>query len=452
MANLCVASHRAAALVPQSSIVQWAIDQLTLDPGNPRRHSKKQIRQLAESIKAFGFNVPILIDRSGKIIAGHGRVLAARALGITEVPTLCLDHLSSAQARAFMIADNRLTEIATWDNPLLAQQLKDLSLLDLDFSLEVTGFDLREIDLRIASLEDTPDRADDPADVVPEVPASPPVSKPDDLWRLDRHRVLCGNALDPEAFTALMGEERAAMVFTDPPDDLPIDGDAGGLGSDHHHPGPITSGEMDRAEFTAFLSQAFQNLAAFSLDGALHFIRVNWRDIGELLTAGRGTYGEPKDLCVWVRHDVSTGSLYRGQHELVFVFQHGRNRHRNTIRLGRNRGDVWHYPGTSSLVRRDEHGNLPALHPGVQPVAMVADAILDCSARGDIVLDAFLGSGTSVIAAERTGRRCCALELDPGYVDTAIRRWQTRTGGKAHHAASSRSFDDLAVEAEAANA
>jgi hypothetical protein len=279
MEDLYIARADPTSLLPRISVVFRAIDELTLDPANPRRHSKKQIRRIAQSIKVFGFNVSILIDRSGRIIAGHARFLAARELGMTEVPTVCLDHLTPAQVRAFMIADNRLGEIASWDNRLLAQQLKDLSLLGLDFSLEVTGFELGEIDLRIASLEDTSDRANDPADVVPEVPPSPPVSKPGDLWLLDGHRVLCASALDSEAFTALMVEERAAMVFTNP----------SSLGSVHHRPFPMTLEETDRAEFTALLSRVFQNLVAFSADGALHFICMNWRRLDELLAAGRDT-------------------------------------------------------------------------------------------------------------------------------------------------------------------
>jgi DNA modification methylase len=437
------------------SVAYRRIEELKPDPTNPRLHSKKQIRQIANSIAAFGFNVPILIDREGKVRAGHGRLLACGELGITEVPTLCLDHLSPGQARAFMIADNRLTEIGAWDERLLAQQLKDLSLLSLDFNIEVTGFETAEIDLRIASLEDKPERDDDPADMVPEVPAAPPLSKIGDIWVLGRHRVLCGNALDPAAFAALMVEEHASMVFTDPPYNVPIEGHASGLGAIHHRPFPMASGEMDRPEFTAFLGEAFRNLAAFSLDGSLHYLFMDWRHIEELLAAGRGVYGELKNLCVWVKDNAGMGSFYRSQHELVAVFKHGRQGHRNNVQLGqfgRNRTNVWHYPGANSFARCSEEGNLLALHPTVKPVAMIADAILDCSARGDIVLDAFLGSGTTVIAADRTGRRGYGLELDPGYVDTIIRRWQALTGGSARHAASGRSFDDLAREAEAANA
>jgi DNA modification methylase len=436
-------------------IVYRRIDTLQPDPSNPRRHSKKQIGQIAESIKVFGFIVPILIDRDGKTIAGHGRVLAARALGMTEVPTLCLDHLTPAQARAFAIADNRLTEIATWNDRLLAEQLKDLSLLGLDFSLEVTGFEVAEIDLRISSLDDMPEQDDDPADAVPEVSAEPPISQIGDLWLLDRHRVLCGNALDPEAFATLMGEERAAMVFIDPPYNVPIEGHASGLGAIHHRPFPMASGEMDKAAFTAFLGQACRNLAAFSAGGSLHFICMDWRHLDELLAAGGEAYGELKNVCVWIKDNAGMGSLYRSQHELVFVFKQRGGSHRNNVQLGqfgRNRSDVWRYPGINSFARSTAEGNLLALHPTVKPVAMVADAILDCTARGEIVLDAFLGSGTTVIAAERVGRRCYGLELDPGYVDTAIRRWQALTGGHARQAATDRSFDDLAGEAEAADA
>ena len=436
-------------------IVYRQIDTVKLDPANPRRHSKKQVRQIANSIEAFGLVTPILIDRNDNVIAGHGRLLACRLLGITEVPTLCLDHLTSAQARAFMIADNRLTEIATWDDRLLAQQLKDLSLIGLDFNIEDTGFEMGEIDLRIASLEDPPEATDDPADVLPDVPAGPVVSKMGDLWILSRHRVLCGNALDAAVFATLMGEERTPMVFTDPPYNVPIDGHASGLGAVHHRPFPMASGEMDSIEFTSFLSGALRNVAAFSIDGSLHYICMDWRHAEELLAAGRGVYGELKNLCVWVKDSPGMGSFYRSGHELIFVFKHGRGGHRNNVQLGqfgRNRSNVWHYPGANSFARCSEEGNLLALHPTVKPVKMVADAMLDCSARGDIVLDAFLGSGTTVIAAERTGRRCYGLELDPIYIDRAIRRWQALTGGSARHAASGRSFDDLAREVEAANA
>ena len=437
------------------SVTYRPIEELKPDPTNPRRHSKRQVRQIADSIRAFGLNVPILIDRDNNVIAGHGRLLACGELGITEVPTLCLDHLTPAQARAFLIADNRLTEVATWDDRLLAQQLKELSLLGLDFKIEVTGFEMGEIDLRIAALEKMSETDADPADMLPEVPAGPPLSKIGDAWVLGRHRVLCGDALDAAAFTMLLGEERAAMVFTDPPYNVPIEGHASGLGAIHHRPFAMASGEMDKAAFTAFLVRACRNLATFSAGGSLHYVCMDWRHLDELLTAGGEAYGELKNVCVWIKDNPGMGSLYRSQHELVFVFKQRGGSHRNNVQLGqfgRNRSNVWQYPGVNSFARSTAEGNLLALHPTVKPVAMVADAILDCTARGEIVLDAFLGSGTTVIAADRIGRRCYGLELDPGYVDTTIRRWQALTGGSARHAASGRSFDDLAAEAEAADA
>jgi DNA modification methylase len=448
-------SNFTATVPSRMSVAYRRIEELKPDPANPRRHTKKQIGQIANSIKAFGFNVPVLVDADLKVIAGHGRLLACRELGWTEVPTLRLDHLTAAQARVFMIADNRLSEIAAWDDRLLAQQFKDLSLLVLDFDIEVTGFEVGEIDLRIASLEALPEPDDDPADILPEPAAGPPITKIGDVWLLDHHRLLCGNALDAAAFAELIGKERAAMVFSDPPYNVRIDGHASGLGAIHHRPFPMASGEMDRTEFTAFLGQAFRNLVSFSIDGSLHFICMDWRHAEELLAAARDIYGELKNLCVWVKDNAGMGSFYRSQHELVFVFKHGRNCHRNNVQLGqfgRNRTNVWQYPGANSFARSGEEGNLLALHPTVKPVAMVADAILDCSARGDIVLDAFLGSGTTVIAAERTGRRCYGMELDASYLDTTIRRWQKLTGGSARHAATSRSYDDLAREAEVTNA
>ncbi len=333
------------------AIVHQRIDALKPDLTNPRLHNKKQIRQIANSIEAFGFNVPILVDCDGKVIAGHGRLLACGELGWTEVPTLCLDHLTTAQARAFMIADNRLAEVATWDDQLLAEQLRELSLLGLDFKIEVTGFEMGEIDLRIASLEDLPETTADPADILLDLTTGAPISKLGDLWLLGAHRVLCGNALDPEAFRALMGEERAGMVFTDPPYNVPIDGHASGLGAIHHRPFPMGSGEMDRAAFTAFLGQACRNLTAFSIDGSIHFVCMDWRHVDELLAAGREAYRELKNLCVWAKDNAGMGSLYRSQHELVFVFKHGRDGHRNNVQLGQRRAICWRCTRRSSRWR-----------------------------------------------------------------------------------------------------
>jgi DNA modification methylase len=422
------------------------ISELKLDRKNPRAHSTRQVRQIARSIERFGFVVPVLTDARGKVIAGHGRVLAALLLGWSEVPTICLDHLSEAQARAFMIADNRLAENSTWDDRLLAEQLQGFSELELDFSLDVTGFEMGEIDLRIEGLRPDRDEQEDPADMLAAIPAGPPVSRLGDVFLLDRHRVCCGSALDENAYTALMGKEQAARVFTDPPYNVAIEGNVSGLGAIHHRDFAMACGEMDEAQFTAFLTQICLLLARHSADGALHFIFMDWRHLGELLAAGRKAYTEFKNMCVWVKNHTGMGALYRSRHELVFVFKHGRAPHRNNVQLGkygRDRTNVWLYP--SPRTPTDE-GNLLALHPTVKPVRLVADAILDCTARGEVVLDGFLGSGTTVIAAERTGRRCYGLELAPLYVDTIVRRWQAYRGEDARHASNGRSFNELEAE------
>lgn len=432
---------------PRLSVVYCAISELTLDRENPRLHSPRQIRQIAHSMAEFGNNVPVLVDSKRKVIAGRGRVLAALQLGRQEIPTICLDHLTAAQARAFMIADNRLTENSKWDDQLPAEQLKALSLLNLDFSLEATGFEIGEIDLRIEGLNTDANSLDDLADTIPPNAPQPAISQAGDLWLLGRHRLFCGSALDLNAFALLMSGERAAMVFTDPPYNVKIDGHASGLGGIHHREFAMASGEMDIAQFTDFLTTACSMMARHTVDGAIHFVCMDWRHSAELLAAGQKAYSELKNICVWAKNNAGMGSLYRSQHEFIFVFKKGRARHQNNIelsRFGRHRSNVWNYPGISSFGRKGEEGNLLVLHPTVKPVALVADAILDCSARGDIILDAFLGSGTTIIAAERTGRCCYGLKIDPLYTDTIIRRWQVHTGELAVHAESGTTFDSKA--------
>jgi 16S rRNA G966 N2-methylase RsmD len=429
------------------SVVYRPIAELKLDPKNPRTHGRKQIRQIAQSIGVFGFNVPVLVDANLKVIAGHGRIAACQLLGWQEVPTIQLHHLTAAQARAYMIADNQLTENSEWDDRLLAEQLKELSELNLDFSLETTGFEMAEIDLRIEALK--PEPIEDPADTLPT--PGPAVSRTGDLWLLDQHRVLCGSALHEATYAALLEKQRASMVFIDPPYNLRIERNVSGLGAVCHRDFIMASGEMNASEFTAFLTRAFGLLARYSGDGSLHFVCIDWRHIAELLAAGGEEYSEVKNLCVWVKNNAGMGSFYRSRHELVFVFKHGRAVHRNNIQLGqfgRNRTNVWEYPGVTSFGKSGEEGNLLALHPTVKPVALIADAILDASARGDIILDSFLGSGTTVIAAERTGRRCYGLELDPSYADTVVRRWQAFSGKSARHAISGKLFSQIEMEVQ----
>lgn len=429
------------------------ISNLKLNLRNPRRHSDRQIKQLARSIADVGFISPAIVDRHGNVLAGHGRILACQKLGHKTIPVIQADHLSEAQAKAFAIADNRLSELSDWDDELLAGALQELSKLDLDFSIETTGFTVGEIDLRIEAAEDASDSSEDnpePAQPVTEKP----VSQPGDLWQLRDHRILCGNALDAQTYSRLMQDTVAAMSFSDPPYNVRIGGHASGLGRIHHREFTMASGEMSSAEFEAFLSAACRLISRNSRNASVHFICTDWRHIAEMIAAGQTGFSELLNLCVWCKHNAGMGSFYRSQHELVFVFKAGRGRHQNNIQLGqfgRNRTNVWSYPGINSFGRTTDEGNLLALHPTVKPVRLVADAILDCSSRGEIVLDPFLGSGTTLIAAERVGRVCRGMEIDPLYVDTIVRRWQAYTGGKAIHTATGRSFDDISADMERRN-
>ena len=426
-----------------------AIADLKPNPHNPRIHSKKQIFQIARSIKEFGFTAPVLVDAKLNVIAGHGRLLASKELGWQEVPTISLDHLSEGQKSAYLIADNKLTENAKWDEKLLAQQFQVLSELNLDFGIDITGFEMGEIDVMIEGLSITDADEPDPADVLPELTTAKPVSKLGDLWLLGNHRLYCGNSLEAESFAALMGDKKAAMVFVDPPYNVPIEGHVSGLGAVRHREFAMAVGEMTEAEFTKFLTQACQMLANHSADGSIHYVCMDWRHMSELLAAGKKAYSEFKNLCVWAKDNGGMGAFYRSQHELIFVFKHGAAPHKNHFQLGqygRYRTNVWEYPGINSFSRQSSEGNLLELHPTVKPVAMVADAIMDCSDRGDIILDSFLGSGTTLIAAERSGRVCYGMELDPLYVDTAIRRWQLFSGKKAVHEASGLTFDVMEAD------
>ena len=422
------------------AVEHLAVSAITPDPLNPRTHSKRQIQQIAKSIQTFGFNVPVLVDASGKLIAGHGRLAACQLLGWREVPSIRLEHLTPSQARAFMIADNRLTEIATWDDALLAESLKALSLAEIDFCLEVTGFDMGEIDLRIEGGLASNDS--DPADALPAMPASA-VTEAGDLWLLGKHRLLCADSLQASSYERLMAGARASMVFEDPPYNVPIQGHVGGKGAIRHREFAMASGELTREEFTAFLTTAFGHAARHSKAGALHFVCMDFRHMKEILAAGSAVYSELKNLCIWVKNVGGMGSLYRSRHELVFVFKSGTAPHTNNVELGRHgryRTNVWEYASIASSRRSGDEGDLLALHPTVKPVRLVADAVLDCSKRGEIVLDAFLGSGSTLIAAQRVGRICYGMEIDPLYVDTAIVRWQADSGGDAVHAESGETF------------
>jgi DNA modification methylase len=414
---------------------------------NARTHSKRQIRQIANSIRKFGFTNPVLISDGDEIIAGHGRVEAAKLLGMQSVPTLRLSHLDAAQRRAYVIADNKLALNAGWDRELLAIELQ--ALVDLEFDVEITGFSLAEVDLLFDEVRESssdPEHAAD--DEVP--PLTDPVSsttRRGDLWLLDRHRLLCGDSQDATTLDHLLQNERADLVFTDPPYNVPIDGHVCGLGRIRHREFAMGTGEMSKEAFTAFLQVTLGHAAASCRDGAIAFVCMDWRHMGELLAAGQAVFSELKNLCVWNKTNGGMGSFYRSKHELVFVFKLGSAPHTNTFGLGdsgRYRTNVWDYAGVNTL--RPGRAEELAMHPTVKPVALVAEAIKDCSRRGEIVLDPFAGSGTTLVAAEKTGRRARLVEFDPTYCDQIVRRFERVTGRQAKLAATGHSFEAVMEE------
>lgn len=389
---------------------------------NARTHSKMQVKQIADSIRSFGFTNPILIDNANTILAGHGRVEAAKLLGMTEVPCVRLEHMTPEQKRAYVIADNKLALNAGWDDEILAEELR--GLLEIDFNVELTGFSISEIDSLVEGL--IPEEPSDPDDdIVPDIEDGTRRCRPGDIWQLGPHKLVCGSALDREVVASLMNGELAQMVFADPPYNVRIDGHVGNSGAVKHREFAMASGEMSVVEFTAFLRTSFENLVRFSVDGSIHFICMDWRHMSEMLAAADGVYAELKNLIVWAKDNGGMGSFYRSRHELIFAFKNGTAPHINTFELGqhgRYRTNVWQYRGVNTL-KAGRMGEL-SLHPTVKPVQMIADAIKDVSARGGIVLDLFGGSGSTLIAAHKTGRRGYLCELDPIYCDRIIRRWE----------------------------
>lgn len=412
---------------------------------NARTHSRKQVRQIADSIERFGFTNPVLVSDDGEIIAGHGRVEAARLLGLETVPTLRLSHLSPEERRAYVLADNKLALNAGWDQDILAIELQ--ALIDLDFDVTLTGFSLAEVDFTLdAARERDPEAPPGVEDEIPSI-AAEAVTRMGDVWVLGRHRLVCGDAREAADYAPLLGDERVDMVFTDPPYNVPIDGHVCGSGRIRHREFAMGVGEMSQDTFTGFLADALKPMAANCRDGAIAFVCMDWRHMTELLNAGAEVFSELKNLCVWNKTNGGMGTFYRSKHELVFVYKVGAAPHTNTFGLGdtgRYRTNVWDYAGISSMgsTRADDL----AMHPTVKPVAMVADAIRDCSKRGDIVLDGFGGSGTTLIAAEICGRAARLIEFDPHYCDVIVRRFERLIGKPAVLQATGALFDDVLAE------
>jgi DNA modification methylase len=423
--------------------VEWAaIHTLRANPRNARTHSNKQRRQIAASLREFGFLNPVLIDDNNMILAGHGRVEAARLEGFNAVPVIRFDHLTEAQKRAYVIADNKIAEQAGWDREILAIELGELiDLLPVEgFDVSLTGFEAPEIDLLLADM--APASRSAPEDVAPAPPRNP-VTRRGDLWQLGKHKILCGDAREATDLARVMDGAAASAVFCDPPYNLPMR-DIGGRGHIQHPDFAFASGEMSGRQYQDFLLKTLANGVRVSTEGAVHFVCMDWRHIGDLIEVGRQLYGAMLNLVVWNKSNAGQGSFYRSQHELIGVFRVGESAHKNNValgRFGRNRSNVWTYAGVNTFGR----GRMEALaaHPTVKPVLLVADALLDCTARGDLVLDQFAGSGTTILAANKVGRIAFGVEYEPGYVDVAIKRWQKSTKLEAALAGDGRGFEEI---------
>jgi hypothetical protein len=413
---------------------------------NPKAHPDRQINALVRAIDAVGFIAPVIIDRSNGIVAGHGRVLAALKAGLTTIPAVRVEHLNDHQLRALMLADNRLSELGKIDQELLAANLKLLTVEGIDLDVEAaTAFTMGEIDAILERAEEAGE--DDPDDAPVGIEEGPAVNRPGDLWDLSgRHRFICGSSLEAIVWQQLMAGLKATMGCSDFPYNVKIRGNVSNRAGVREF--AMASGEMDRDEFTEFEENVFRLMASHSEPGSIHMAFTDWRHVAEMQTAGEAVFNELKNVCVWDKGRGSMGSLYRSQHELIFIWKLGRGRSRNNVQLGRfgrNRSNIWNYPGVGTFRHSDE-GDLLALHATPKPVRMIADAILDVSSRGDIVIDAFLGSGTTIIAAERVGRRCFGIEIDPHFADIIVRRFERHSGEAAVHIPTGKTFEEIAAE------
>ena len=422
------------------------ISRIKLNPRNSKTHPAKQIRQIANSMVAFGFTNPLLITEDGTLIAGEGRYKAAQLLGLATVPVIVLAGLSPARQRALAIADNRIGENSGWNRERLATEIPELTgLLEAEgLDVSILGFEAIEIDQLVTDFEENPAEPQD--SIEPSWLKQIAVSKPGDLWLLGAHKLLCGDARSAADIARLMAHGRADVAFLDPPYNLRIGGVVG-RGRTKHAEFAMASGEMSAAAYVRFLGAALNAAASVSREGALHYICTDWRHIAELMAAAKPVYGDTINIAVWAKSNAGQGSFYRSQHELVGVFRVGQAPHLNNVELGRHgrsRSNLWHYAGVNSF----RAGRMEELrsHPSAKPVSLVADAIKDCTRRGDIVLDTFAGSGTTIMAAERVGRHAYALEIEPRFADVAIRRWQAFTRRDARHADSGLTFDEIEAD------
>lgn len=396
---------------------------------NAKTHPENQLQQIAQSIRKFGFNNPVLISDDGEIIAGHGRFAAAKMMGLEKIPVIRLTHLSEAQKKAYRLADNKIAENGGWNVELLKLELTDLEVSCDGVEITDTGFTTLEIDGLFAEkpekATDTK-KADEKTNAVPFVPDDEIVTQPGDIWQIGPHRVICGDSLLEATYSKLMGDSLADLVLTDAPYNVSA-ASIGNSGKYKHQSFAMAAGEMTETEFTTFLTTVMQNCSKYSTPKALGYYWMDWRHSWEILSAGRTVYPLFVNLCVWSKTSGGMGRLYRSQHELCFIF--GKDKHYlDNVELGKHgryRTNVWNYAGVNSF---GAHKGDQKYHPTTKAIEMITEIVLDVTPRGGSVLDAFLGSGTTLLAAEKSKRICFGIEYEPKYVDTAIRRYRELFG------------------------
>lgn len=424
----------------RGAIEQIPIADIILGSRQLRIRKKSVLDAMGASIRQFGFVVPALLDEQNRIICGKGRVEAARLIGMTEVPCIRITHLTDAEKRVFAIAENQLGQLAGWDPETLRVELTELSEMDLSFSLELTGFSSARIDAIVFG----GDAADARENSIPTL-SDQVVSRVGDLWQLGDSRLLCGDATLPESFQVLMNGEKARVVFTDAPYNVPVAGHVTSGGK--HAEFVMASGEMSDDEFTSFSTKVMLRASDNLVEGGLTFYCMDWRHVKHTLAAAEAARLDLLNLIVWDKKSGGMGSFYRSRHELIFLFRKQGAPHLNRVELGkhgRDRANVWTYEGVNGFGAAKAKAR--EMHPTVKPLGLVRDAILDCTAKGDAVLDLFSGSGTTIIAAESVGRRGFATELDPRYVDVGVVRWQEFTGREARLASTGQTFREVRAE------
>jgi DNA methylase/ParB-like nuclease domain len=415
------------------------IDSIKSNPRNAKRHPEQQVALIAENIRKFGFHHPVLIDETNTLIGGHGRIAGASRLKLTQIPAIRLPNLSPQGKRVVALADNKLPELGPWDPERLRLELKELTVdtAELSFDYEITGFDTVEIDQILG--DERPVSRPDPADQMPPLGATETaVTQTGDLWICGDHRLYCDSALEASSYSAVLRDEIADLVFVDPLHNIPV--------AAHVARGrEVRAASADHptsAEFVEFQQTISAYVAGNAAPGGLILFCVDWRRLEDLATATRLDFGEPKDMVVWIKSSAERGSFYPSQHEHIAVYVAGSTPSATNLGArGRYRSNVWNYPGSKMTLRDWQTG--ARISRTVKPVALLIDALRDCSKRGQIVLDPCAGVGTMMVAAERTGRRARLIEIDPVCCDMIVRRWQTMSGKTAQLAETRETFAEL---------